>query len=258
MMTTWLYDGTFDGFLSCVFDMYWQRRMDVRIRKEQEHIRGMYEDVMFMPTIIANADRVWAGLGKKLFPDTLEQLFCCYLSELPAEEDNLVGYIRYVLGLQEGITPNNSCSTHVSQLAKKVYKEVHRIESLVSFQLTKGNIYYAIVSPEYNVLPLITRHFKEHYGEQYWLIYDRRRRFGIYYNLQQAETVRLQFNEHFDARYHHSGNIWSPEEAFYQQVAEACDKELNNHHTISQRLQMQQIPRRYWKYLAATQSNKLN
>jgi probable DNA metabolism protein len=251
-MTTWLYDGTFDGFLSCVFDMYWQRKMDIRIRKEQEHIRGAYEDVIFMPTIIANAERVWVGLNKKVSPDNLQQFFSCYLSELPAEEDNMVGYIRYVLGHEEGIPSDESNShvMHVAQLSKKVYREKHRMEKLVSFQLTKDNIYYDIISPDYNVLPLIARHFKEYYADRYWLIYDKRRRFGIYYNLQQVETVRLQFNENYDARYHHSGNIWAMEEVFYQQIWKACNKDLPLTNSNNPRLQLQHMPRRYWKYLA--------
>lgn len=247
-MTTWLYDGTFDGFLSCVFDMYWQRKMNIRIRKEQEHVRGVYEDVIFMPTIIANADRVWAGLGKKAAPEQLQQFFACYLSELPAEEDNMVGYIRYIF--DAAITDrSNFYSAHVDQLSKKVYKEKHRMESLVSFQLTKDNIYYAIISPDYNVLPLMIRHFKEHYTDQYWLIYDQRRRFGIYYNLQHVETVRLQFNPNFEARYHHSGNTWTPDDELYQQVWKTCHKGEMVVNGSDSRLQLQHIPRRYWRYL---------
>jgi probable DNA metabolism protein len=250
-MTTWLYDGTFDGFLSCVFDMYWQRKMDIRIRKEQEHIRGAFEDVIFMPTIIANAERVWAGLNKKVSPDKLQHFFSCYLSELPAEEDNMVGYLRYVLGKQDTtpVDERNFYITHAGELAKKVGREKHRIESLVSFQLTKNNIYYAVVSPEYNVLPLITSHFKEHYPDQYWLIYDKRRRFGIYYNLQQVDTIRLQFNGNYEERYHHTGNTWEPEEAFYQQIWKACNEGLPVGTGVNQRLQMQHMPRRYWKYI---------
>ena len=246
-MTTWLYDGTFDGFLSCVFDMYWQKKMSIRIRKEQEHIRGAFEDVLFMPTIIANAERVWAGLSKKAAPEQLQQFFSCYLSELPAEEDNMVGYIRYMF---DTAVPDagNFYVMHTEQLSKKVYKEKHRMESLVSFQLTKDNIYYAIISPDYNVLPLMVRHFKEHYGDQYWLIYDQRRRFGIYYNLQHVETVRLQFNANYEARYHHSGNTWTPEDELYQQVWKACNKGEMLTNGNDQRLQLQHMPRRYWKY----------
>ena len=253
-MTTWLYDGTFDGFLSCVFDMYWQRKMTIRIRKEQEHIRGVYEDVMFMPTIIANADRVWAGLSKKADTEQLQQFFACYLSELPAEEDNMVGYIRYIF---DSVLPvaDNSYIMHVDQLSRKVYKEKHRMESLVSFQLTKDNIYYAIISPDYNVLPLMVRHFREHYADQYWLIYDQRRRFGIYYNLQNVETVRLQFNPNFDARYHNSGNTWTPEDELYQQVWKACNKGAITVNGNDQRLQLQHMPRRYWKYLAEVRTS---
>jgi probable DNA metabolism protein len=229
--------------------MYWQKKMDIRIRKEQEHIKSGYEDVIFMPTNTANADRVWAGLNKKVLPEQLQQFFSCYLSEIPAEEDNMIGYLRYVLDTKQPES-DNFYIQHVEQLSRKVYKEKHRMESLVSFQLTKDNIYYAIISPDYNVLPLMVSHFREHYGEQYWLIYDQRRRFGIYYNLQHAETVRLQFNPNYDARYHSSGNTWTPDDELYQQVWKACNKgDVLLSNGSDQRLQLQHMPRRYWKYL---------
>ncbi|PWV55966.1 TIGR03915 family putative DNA repair protein [Chitinophaga sp. S165] len=250
-MTTWLYDGSFDGFLSAVFDLYWQKRTDVMIRKEQDHVRGLFENVIFTPTVVANADRVWAGLTKKLSEASLQQLFCCYLSELPGEEDNMVGFIRYVFANEQDVTSDfgNRYVLHVSQVSRKVLREKHRMEAFVRFQLTKDNIYYSLVSPDYNVLPLIARHFKDRYADQYWLIYDERRRFGIYYNLGHVETIRLHFNADYDPYYHSTGNVWAPEEELYQRLWNTYFKEVDIASRRNPRLQLQHMPRRYWKYL---------
>lgn len=254
-MTTWLYDGSFDGFLSAVFDLYWQQKPGVQIRKEQEHVKGMFEDVFFMPTVIANADRVWTGLGKKISPEALHRLFCCYLSGLPGEEDNMIGYIKHVFAHKENVEEDfsNPYVLRITEVAKKVQREKHRMEAFVRFRLTKDNICYAIISPDYNVLPLIARHFRERYADQHWLIYDQQRRFGIYYNLEVVETVRLQFYTE-DAHYHLSGNIWTPEEELYQQLWQTYYKEANIQTRANQRLQLQHMPRRYWKYLTEVQA----
>jgi probable DNA metabolism protein len=250
-MTTWLYDGSFDGFLSAVFDLYWQKKTDVTIRKEQDHVQGLFENVIFMPTVTANADRVWAGLSKKLPEANLQELFCCYLSELPGEEDNMVGFIRYIFSSEKDVSGDfgNKYVLHVTQLARKVHREKHRMEAFVRFQLTKDNIYYSLVSPDYNVLPLIAKHFKERYADQYWIIYDERRRFGIYYNLDKVETIRLQFNADYDPHYHTTGNVWAPEEELYQRLWNTYFKEANIVSRKNPRLQLQHMPRRYWKYL---------
>lgn len=248
-MTTWLYDGTFDGFLSCVFDMYWQRKMKIRIRKEQEYLRSVSEDILFMPTNQANADRVWTGLSRKTSAAERAALYYCYLSELPGEEDNMVGFIRYRFELQADTKPDagNFYVSHIQQLAFKVGLEQQRLESNTSFQLTKDNIWYAVISPDHNVLPLLMEHFKAHYHGQCWLIYDKRRRFGLYHNLRNVETVRLQFCNPPDTRYFRSGNVWSPEEPFYQQIWKVIYKEKPVRD--DQQLHLQYVTKHYWKYL---------
>ena len=59
------------------------------------------------------------------------------------------------------------------------------MEAFVRFQLTKDGLYYCIIQPDYNVLPLISNHFEKRYADQRWLIYDSRRKYGIYYDLKK-------------------------------------------------------------------------
>ena len=49
------------------------------------------------------------------------------------------------------------------------------------------NYITAIVQPDFNVLPLIEKHFRERYADQRWLIYDVRRKYGLYYDLQTVD-----------------------------------------------------------------------
>ncbi len=60
------------------------------------------------------------------------------------------------------------------------------MEAFVRFQLIKDGLYYATVQPDYNVLPLILKHFKDRYADQRWLIYDTLRKYGILYDLEQG------------------------------------------------------------------------
>jgi probable DNA metabolism protein len=250
-MTTWLYDGSFDGFLSAIFDLYWQKRSDVMIRKEESHVAGLFENPIFLPTVLTNADRVWTGLGKKLSEEGLHQLFSCFLAELPNGEDKLVGFIQYVFASEQNVEKDfgNPFVLHVAQLARKMHREKHRMEAFVRFQLTRDEIYYSLVDPDFNVLPLIAKHFKDRYADQKWLIYDKRRNFGIFYNLDRVETVRLQFNTELDTKHSGGRDIWAPEEEMYQILWQAYYKGTNIPGRKNLRLQLQHMPRRYWKYL---------
>lgn len=44
-------------------------------------------------------------------------------------------------------------------------------------------------------MPLIEKHFKNRFADQRWLIYDNNRKYGIYYDLNEVETIQLLFDE---------------------------------------------------------------
>jgi probable DNA metabolism protein len=256
-MTVWLYDGTFDGLLSAVFELYNQQREksnSVRIRKETDYMQGsqgLFDDVQILATVQAHADRVWAGLQKKLSPSAQQQLFSCYLSGQPDEEDQLLGFIRHVFANQQDVTQDygNPFVLYISQQARKMHREKHRMEAFVRFQHAKDGLYYSIVEPDFNVLPLIAKHFKDRYADQRWLIYDKRRGYGIYYDLDTVETVSLDFSGA-------TNGIWSPEEDIYQQLWQTYYKEANIASRKNAKLQLQHMPKKYWKYMVEHHGRK--
>ena len=70
----------------------------------------------------------------------------------------------------------------VSKIAKKVGVEARKIIQFVRFQQTKDNIYFAPVSPRYNVISMATNHFKKRFADQEWIIFDIKRGYGLYYD----------------------------------------------------------------------------
>jgi predicted DNA-binding helix-hairpin-helix protein len=54
----------------------------------------------------------------------------------------------------------------------RVAKKLRTENNFNGFQCTKDQLYYAVIQPDYNVLPLISKHFERRYADQRWLIYD--------------------------------------------------------------------------------------
>jgi probable DNA metabolism protein len=79
----------------------------------------------------------------------------------------------------------------IAQMATKVEREKHRMEAFIRFQHTADGIFYCGIDPDFNVLPLITKHFKDRYADQQWIIYDLKRQFGIHYDLYGLEEITL-------------------------------------------------------------------
>lgn len=239
-MDIYLYDSSFEGFLTAVFESYTSRGV---IRKENAFVPDMFATTIRVETDLEKADRVWAGLSKKLSANGLHQYFSTFLSEIENVEDQMLSYTRHVFENQSYVERDfgNDFVLFVAQTARKVHREKHRMEAFVRFQLTKDGIYFSLVSPDYNVLPLIIKHFKDRYADQRWMIYDKVRNYGIYYDLEKVETVWMEMDK--------QEGIWDEAEGDYQALWQTYYKGANIASRVNRKLLLQHMPKRYWKYL---------
>ena len=257
-MTTLVYDGTFDGFLTAVFVAYDMKYNDVTIVREtlfQEAIFGITEHVL---TDKIKADRVWNGFKKKVKPNERYRFYYAFLSEYPSVENTLLKAMQYIFSTNDHVASDftHSPTLAVSKLAKNVSREKHRMEAFVRFKLTKDNIYFANIAPDFNVLPLIIKHFKSRYADQQWLIYDLKRNYGIYYNLDKVTVVQLEFDTSFDPT-KTTSEMFAPIEIEFQQLWKDYFKSTNIASRKNMRLHIQHVPKRYWKYLSEKQPDSI-
>jgi probable DNA metabolism protein len=253
-MQSVLYDGSFGGFLCAVFDVFYYKFTDADISKEETFKGNIFEKVHTVKNNKAYSERVWTGLQKKLSIEATQQVYRTFLSQLPGIENVLLHYIRYVFKSPESIENDYSHTAvlMVTQTAKKVWREKHRMEAFVRFQKTKDDLYYALIEPDYNVLPIIAAHFENRYADQQWMIYDGKRRYGIYYNGTNCSEITIAFTEerNFGKMVQ---QVYDESEEMYQQLWQQYFKSVNIAARKNTRLHVQHMPRRYWKYLPEKQ-----
>jgi probable DNA metabolism protein len=141
----------------------------------------------------------------------------------------------------------------VTQVSKRVWREKHRMEAFVRFQKTSDELYYSLIEPDYNVLPLIGKHFQDRYADQRWLVYDGKRRYGLFYDLQQINEVTLSFSS-FTANGKDATLAYDEKEEMYQELWQQYFKSVNIAARKNTKLHIQHMPRRYWKYLPEKKS----
>jgi probable DNA metabolism protein len=249
-MTTVVYDGSWLGFLTAVFEVYEYRLADTVICGEMFAPANLFGETHKVFTDESKAIRVWERLKQKLTPGAYRQLYDSFLSEDKGMEDVLLRYVRYSLAAKVAVENDFSHPDIllVKQVSRKVHREKHRMEAFVRFQLTKDQLYYAIVQPDHNVLPLIAKHFKARYADQRWLIYDATRKYGIYYDLEKVEEVQLNFSADLqnDAAL---TEVYDENESLYQQLWQQYFKSVNIAARKNTKLHIRHMPKRYWKYL---------
>jgi len=249
MITTLIYDGTFEGLLCAVFEVYERRLINVKLQQGEWHSTALFEDVIQVITDEIRATRVLKGLKQKISAMGVQRLYAAHLAEMNGEETNLLSYIRYAFDTPYNIEEDygNRYVMRVSEIVRMVRREKHRMEAFVRFQKLKDETYYATVQPDFNVLPLLIRHFKSRYTDQKWIIYDIKRRYGIYYNLHNTEYISLDF-----ATMSKPGDVidaFCEDESIYQHLWKNYFTSVNIPSRKNTKLHVRHIPKRYWKHL---------
>ncbi|MBC7851481.1 MAG: TIGR03915 family putative DNA repair protein [Chitinophagaceae bacterium] len=258
-MTVLVYDGSLGGLLTAIFDIYEYKLSDASVRKAEETSYSLFGQTRTIHTDEEKAQRVWKKLEDKLSRPALGQFYKTYLSELPGIEDPLIRYVRYVLSAKGSVENDYSHPDvlTVQQTSRKVHREKHRMEAFVRFQLTKDRLYYSIIQPDFNVLPLIRKHFTDRYADQKWLIYDSRRKYGLFYNLEVVEEVEMEFAIN-TADPSQVAHLLDEKEELWQKLWQQYFTSVNIPARKNMKLHIKHMPKRYWKFLPEKQPVKDN
>lgn len=244
-----VYDGTFNGFLTAIFEVYEYKYSDAKIVKESVYHTSIFGNDHIVETNRDKTLRVWSGIIKYAQKQTAERLYHAWLSELPNIEKYLLQYIQYLFKTKQSVEADYSHAAvlKIAQICKKVHRERHRMEAFVRFQLTKDGLYYALIEPDFNVLPLLITHFSNRYADQRWLIYDNNRKWGIYYDLHEVEVIELEFSD--EVKQNGSQTTFNEDEPLYQSLWQTYFVSVNIKARKNTKLHIQHMPKRYWKYL---------
>ncbi len=253
-MTVVLYDASFAGFLTAVFEVSEYKLSEALITGNEAQTGSLFGSLHKVITSKEKASRVQVKLKDKLSAAACRQIYNTWLSEIKGMENILLRYIQYAVYTKHSIENDFSHPDVllVQQTSRKVQREKHRMEAFVRFQLTRDELFYAIIQPDYNVLPLISRHFKERYADQRWLIYDGLRKYGLYYDGHKVEEVEMQFNADLTSS-GPPGQVYDENEILFQELWKKYFTSVNIKARKNMKLHIQHMPKRYWRYLTEKQ-----
>lgn len=248
-MNTLLYDGSFDGLLTAIFEVFEYRFHDVNIvKRENFQQENMFAEVHEVITQNEKAERVLKKIEDNIGKMGVYELLKVFLSEEQDLEHLIFSAVQQSLQHpKENILQNY---THddilkISKISKSVSRERHRMTTFVRFEKMQDNVYFAKIDPDFNVLPLIRNHFKNRYQDQKWMIYDLRRNYGIFYDLEICDFFYP--DEKIDL--HQYQKKFHDEEQQYQKLWQRYFTKTNIVERKNLKLHIQHVPKRYWKYL---------
>lgn len=251
-MVTFVFDGSFEGLLTAVFEFYERKPGQVQLVWDKYYQPLMLEESIEIINDETKATRVWEGLKKKLDPQWLQTFYKVHLAEDAQTFCDMFEFARYIFDNPKGAEANfgNEHVIALSKMERKISRERHRMKAFIRFQKTADGIYYCPIEPDFNVLPLVAKFFKDRYADQQWIIYDVKRRYGLYYDLTTVQQITYEFVSNIDTR-----KVQLPAELTdeKEELASLLWKDYFNSTNIPARknmkLHIQHVPKRYWKYL---------
>ena len=234
------YDGSFSGFLCCIYRA-------IRAREEPALIlAGDEMPALLFPEIAIHTDpdqarRVSRAIAGKIGPQVLEFAQRAHLTALAGRELYLLALLRR--GFREGpLVLEDMADPTVCRLRRAVChleREAHLYRGFVRFQV-RGEALSAVIQPKNRVLPLLAEHFRERFAAQALLIYDETHREALLCARGRSRVVPLQ-----DFRQDGPG----AEELAFQRLWRGFFQAVSIPQRENPLCQRTHMPKRYWGQL---------
>ena len=237
----YLYDGTFEGLLTCIF-FHYKEDSAAGIYNKESYQQSFMNDYKIIETDVTKAKVVSEAINNKISREAYINVFYCYLSSLDNKENMILDFL--IFAFKYGRSTMNFFAHEkvlpVNEAFIKVSREEHRILGILRFS-DAGGVLYAKFSPDNDILILITDHFADRYKFERFIIHDEKRQKAAVYSdgaWEIKENVKIENLE------------YSHDEKTIQKLWKQYFNDLAIKERTNINLQFQFVPARYRKNMA--------
>lgn len=168
------FDDSLEGFLTCVFQAFAQKRNPARVIPEHGSQAGLLDEVVDIPTDEGLAQRVRDGVVRELGSVTFDDIGRVFLSDDPERCTIAYRFLRVAFARGAAVRDDLADTTvrDFAALSVKVANETERIRQFLRFREVEGGVFYARINPIANVTPLVMGHFAARLGRRPFVIHD--------------------------------------------------------------------------------------
>ncbi len=240
------YDGTFEGFLTCVFFSYADREDPVCFLSPEDGRTTLWP-ARRVDTQRDKAGRVFRSIRPKMGREAEELICRAFLTCLPDREVHLCRFLRY--GYRRGAAAVHDLGdprVHILWKAvRHLNEEAHLLTGFTRFSDFEG-VLMGEIEPKNRVLPLLRRHFAGRYNTEQFLLFDRVHREALVHRpgswaIVPVDELTLPPPGADELRYR---QLWR---RFYDTVA--IEGRYNP------KLRMTHMPKRYWNTMTEFQTD---
>ncbi len=248
----YVYDGSFSGFLTCLYRAFHGDKKPSRIIRKKEYQPSLFAEEIEISSDEEIAERVQQGIREKLPKKCYDEIYHAYLSELKNIELCIYDYLRLGFILEDKIRDNweDESVKKVKEAAGKVRSEAHRFKGLLRFREIDDNSFYGPFRPDYNITGLIAPHFADRLSTESGIIHDRDRDIAAAFSqgkweLLDSSSIPTPDRDDYAAGEENYQQLWR---SFFDAIA--IEERKNPE------LQQSLMPKKYWEFLVEKQTSR--
>lgn len=245
-MTTYFFDGTKNGLLTCIFESFYEKRIPDDVTTECVQC-GLLDEIVTIKTDNEKAERVYKCLKNCKTKYLVSDFNLTFRSGEKKRFKVLFDYLNVAIS-NKNIDVSKAFALPEIQaftdLKNRIYTETHRFKGFLRFMETEKGFYYACYEPDNDITELLVPHFTARLQSPF-IIHDIKRnilalcdgkRYKILNGGDNGVTVFISESEEIFL------NLW---QKYY--------KSINIEERKNLRQMRNYMPERYWKNLSEKQ-----
>jgi probable DNA metabolism protein len=190
------YDGTFEGFLSLVYEVYTKKLKPISVEKQSEELL-LFETQISIQTSQKSAQKVFDALKKQFTKEHFKTIINIFLCESEAFEYHLLRYIILGFKSEKNLNNINDASVfYIQNLQKELFKQVHKYKGFTRFIELEDGLMYAKIEPKYSIAPFLAQHFFKRLNSMDFIIHDTKRALAA---IKTKQHLQIKHVTHFEA-----------------------------------------------------------
>ncbi|XOB63724.1 TIGR03915 family putative DNA repair protein [Campylobacterota bacterium DY0563] len=170
-----VYDGSFEGFLTLVYEVYYKKLKAEKILREIPQLLLM-EELITIETDIQKATKVLTAIKTKFDKKNFELILNIFMCDTKEFEFELLRYI--MIGFKdknELFNINNNEVFFLQNLEKELFRSIHKMYGFTRFEELEDNTLYAKIDTKFNLVYFLGKHFFKRLNNQNFIIHDLKR-----------------------------------------------------------------------------------
>ncbi|MBQ1985939.1 MAG: TIGR03915 family putative DNA repair protein [Clostridia bacterium] len=239
------YDGSYDGFLCCVFESFSEKEQPAAIfdmySTDQLSLFGAKQ----IETDRKLAERVRVSIPNKMGLEAQDLLEKAFLTRIPERELCMLRFMRlgYKVGRSVCSRMTEPAVDVLLKAVKHLEREAHLYLGFVRFSEC-GGVLISEIEPKNNILPVIAPHFLSRFSGENFMIFDRTNKVALMY--KDGEHVFIHADQiELPAE--------SPEELEYRAMWRTFYDTIGIEGRRNENCRRTHMPKRYWKQMTEVQ-----